>query len=174
MINEIFLKDFLTRLTWKEYHNSPDILRQVLNDLDNCFEENYRESTLSEVNSPSQQTFVDKREIGTTKKISNVGENPILDTIHSQNVIELIDIWFDGRENMERWEWNDLKKSILNAIKFSTKNGMQDKKPHAGCGKPIKELNNNSLCGVPDYNGHTYFCEDCEKLNKSVMEDKHE
>jgi hypothetical protein len=40
--------------------------------------------TMNEQNhSPSQQTSVDRREIGTIKKISNVGANPTLDT-HSQ------------------------------------------------------------------------------------------
>ena len=34
-----------------------------------------------------------------------------------EDLIELIDNWFEGRGNMEKWEWNDLKKSVLKQIK---------------------------------------------------------
>lgn len=34
-----------------------------------------------------------------------------------ENVLETIDKWFEERGDMERWEWEDLKKAIKHAEK---------------------------------------------------------
>ena len=67
-------RDILTSIF--EIHN--EMIIKKLND-------KFANARKDEINSPSQQSSVDKREIVHTKKISDIGENPISDTKFALN-----------------------------------------------------------------------------------------